>query len=120
MQTQMIMYVISGSSIGLGFVALLLQKTYLDPDTRKPTTEVEITNLGKLKTNYPALVFVFLGFAAAVFAFNKSDVKEKVHWSVQGRLIDTTHKIDDWREGDFRILPFENTSYSIDKNTGAF
>jgi len=29
----MIMYVISISSIGLEFVALLLQKTYLDPAT---------------------------------------------------------------------------------------
>jgi len=119
MLTQVIIYAISLLAIVLGFVALLKQKTYIDSETKNPT-EIEIPTLGKLKTNYPALVFVFLGFAAAIFAFSKSEVKEKVHWAIKGRLVDTTHKIEDWREGDIRIIPFENTTYSIDKNTGAY
>lgn len=112
------MYIISISSIVLGFVALLKQKTYIDSETKEPT-EVELSFFGKIKTNYPALVFVFLGFAAAFFTFQKSGIKEKVRWRIQGQMVDTTHRIDDWREGEFKIIP-ENTYAIIDKNTGAY
>lgn len=118
MLTQIIMYIISISSIALGFVALLKQKTYIDSKTKEPT-EVELSFFGKIRTNYPALVFVFLGFAAALFTFQKSDIKEKVRWSIHGQMVDTAHRIDDWREGEFKIMP-ENTSAVIDKNTGAY
>jgi hypothetical protein len=66
------LYVISALSIILGFIALLKQRTYIDADTKQPT-EVEVPVLGKLKSNYPALVFVFLGFAASIFAFDRAD-----------------------------------------------
>ena len=56
-----ILYAIAALSIILGFIALIKQKVYLDKDTKKQT-ELEIPILGKLKTNYPSLVFVFLGF----------------------------------------------------------
>lgn len=63
-----------------GFIALLKQKTYLDPATRKPTTEVEIDGFGRLKTNYPALIFVFFSVFVFIFpssAFLKFDVNPK-------------------------------------------
>ena len=85
-------------------MALLKQKTYIDSESKEPT-EVELSFLGKIKTNYPALVFVFLGFAAAFFAFQKSGIKEKVRWTIQGQLVDSTQRIDDWREGEFKIIP---------------
>ena len=112
------MFIISISSIVLGFVALLKQKTYIDSESKEPT-EVELSFLGKIKTNYPALVFVFLGFAAAFFAFQKSGIKEKVRWTIQGQLVDSTQRIDDWREGECKIIP-EDTYTIIDKNTGAY
>ena len=49
-------------SILLGFIALLSQNIYLHPET-KDLTEVEVPILGRLRTNYPALVFVLLGFS---------------------------------------------------------
>lgn len=112
MLAQIIMYIISISSIILGFVALILQKTYLDAATQKPT-EVEVPILGKLKTNYPALVFVFLGFAAAFYSFQRSQVKEKVQWTIQGSLADSSHKNKDWLAGEFKIIP-TGTEISVD------
>ena len=66
-----ILFGIALLSIILGFVALLSQKVYLDATTKQPT-EVQIPFLGKIKSNYPALVFAFLGAALAFYAFQKS------------------------------------------------
>ena len=118
MLPQIIMYIISISSIILGFVALILQKTYLDPETQKPT-EVEVPVIGKLKTNYPALVFVFLGFAGAFYSFQRSQVKEKVQWTIQGSLVDSAHRIKDWSDGEFKVIP-TNTETAIDNSTGKY
>jgi hypothetical protein len=106
------MYGISISSIVLGFIALLKQKTYLDSETKQPT-EIEISKFGKLKTNYPALVFVFLGFIAAFIAFQRSQIKEKARWIVQGSLVDPSKKITNWSDGEFKIIP-TNTEVIID------
>jgi hypothetical protein len=90
MQAHIILYSIAGLSIILGFIALLKQKTYLDPKTNEPTS-VEISNIGKMKSNYPALVFAFLGFALAVIAMLNRDVPVvpkpgKVNWTIQGTI----------------------------------
>jgi hypothetical protein len=118
MLAQIIMYIISISSIVLGFVALLKQKTYLDSETKQPT-EIEISKFGKLKTNYPALVFVFLGFVAAFFAFQKSQVKEKAQWIIQGSLVDTSHRIKDWSDGEFKVIP-TSADARIDNSSGKY
>jgi hypothetical protein len=49
-------------AILLGFVALLLQKNYLDVNNNMKT-EVEVPLFGKMTTNFPALVFLFIGAA---------------------------------------------------------
>ena len=59
-------YFLAAILIILGFIALLRQKTYIDSKTKQPT-EIEITKLGKFKSNYPALAFVVLGFVLAFF-----------------------------------------------------
>ena len=70
MNTQFLLFlIISLVLFVLGFIALLKQKTYIDPATNAPT-EVEISNFGKMKTNYPALVFVLCGFILAVYTLN--------------------------------------------------
>jgi hypothetical protein len=51
----------------LGFFALLKQKTYIDANSGA-VTSVELPLIGKLKTNYPALVFVFASLLFAYFA----------------------------------------------------
>ena len=71
MQGIYISYAISGMSIVLGFIALLTQRIYVDTNTQK-TIQMEIPILGKMKTNYPALAFVFLGFVLALVAVNKT------------------------------------------------
>ena len=66
-----IILIISIIGIILGFVALITQKIYINPETSE-ATEVEIPFIGKIKTNYPALVFAFLGFGLAFYVFNKA------------------------------------------------
>ena len=78
-----ILFGIALLSIILGFVALLSQKTYLDTTTKQPT-EVEVPFLGKIKSNYPALVFVFLGAALAFYAFQRSFPPKKEMWTLEG------------------------------------
>ncbi len=95
-------YFISILSIILGFIALLTQKIYIDPETKKPTVDVEIKFLGKLKTNVPALAFVFLGIALAVFAYSRP---KQVDWTLQGQLIDEENKIVDFRTGTLKLIP---------------
>jgi hypothetical protein len=80
-----ILFGIAVLSIILGFVALLSQKIYLDATTKQPT-EVDIPFLGKLKSNYPALVFVFLGAALAFYAFQKSFPPPNEEWTLKGRF----------------------------------
>lgn len=79
-------------SIVLGFIALVKQKTYIDKETQKPT-EIEVPILGKMKSNYPSLVFVFLGFAFAFYTVEKAQIIgeaewiEKDIWHIEGRFI---------------------------------
>ena len=89
--------------IVLGFVALLKQKTYLDAAGQP--TQVEIPVLGKVKTNYPALVFVLLGFALGWSAFEKSFPPRKEEWKVKGTFKNPpNHKID-WKSGTLTLTP---------------
>lgn len=88
----LIVYGISILSIVLGFIALLAQKTYINPETNEPS-EVEIPFIGKIKTNYPAVIFVFLGFAAALHAFNKSEPQFPLTGKVISRGASSVHEV---------------------------
>jgi hypothetical protein len=83
MDSAYILFGIAVLSIILGFVALLSQKIYLDATTKEPT-EVEVPFLGKIRSNYPALVFVFLGVALAFYAFQRSYPPKKEMWNLEG------------------------------------
>lgn len=117
MITIFLMYGVAVLLITLGFVALLKQKTYLDSETKQPT-EVEVPLVGKLKTNYPALLFVFLGFAAAYFAFNKPRNKEL--WTIQGSFDNTSNRKINWEKGDIWLKPIELTEPPHIDNNGVF
>jgi hypothetical protein len=83
-------------SIILGFIALLKQRVYMDSNTREPV-EYDIPLIGKLKTNYPAILFVVLGFSLLAYDLSVTKkvpvekktetVKLKKFWEVEGRLV---------------------------------
>jgi len=106
------MYSISVLTILFGFVALLLQKTYLVSDTGRPI-EIEIPFLGKFKTNYPALAFLIFGIALAVFTYKNPNPPPKVEWLITGRFADETLEGIDWSTGDLRVFP---TDFDIKVN----
>ncbi len=107
MQLQVLfIYGISALTIILGFVALLKQKTYVDPDTRKPT-EIEIPIIGKMRTNYPALVFVFAGVALAVLAFNRSYPTPKEQWEITGSFKSNVDSNINWENGTIILFPID-------------
>lgn len=90
----------------LGFVALLKQKTYLDPASRQPI-QVEVPILGRVKTNYPALIFVLLGFALAWVAFDKAYPPRQATWTVKGsfRAPNGQNGHIDWNQGTLTLTP---------------
>src|SRR6266849_2316656 len=104
MDTVYVAYGISLAAIVLGFIALLKQKTYIDRHTKQPT-EIELPILGKMKTNAPALTFVFLGVGLALVAFEKSYPPKKVEWTVEGSFKNLPGKHVDWPNGTLALHP---------------
>lgn len=110
-----------GSVIGvilfvLGFFALMAQRIYIDPQTNAPS-EIEVPILGKMKANYPALVFAFLGAVIVIVGFSKHEGDDSVSWLIDGEIISDTPGIN-WRDGQLAIFP-ENTELEINE-TGQF
>jgi len=87
--------------IVFGFAALISQRIYLDPNTQSPI-EVELPMFGKMKANYPALVFVLLGFALTVTGLNLSH--KLVPWYVSGTIVANTAGIK-LEEGHLEVFP---------------
>jgi len=112
-----VLYGISALCIVLGFIALLKQRLYIDERTREPTA-VELPLFGKLKTNYPALVFVFIGAGLAVYAIHESPQKEP--WTLTGSLTNPPGKHVKWTDGTITLIPqtvsstiYENGQFEI-------
>jgi hypothetical protein len=97
------MFGVSTLLIVLGFIALLKQKLYVDKDSGE--TEVEIPFFGKLKSNYPALVFVLLGAALAFYGFQKSFPPPKTQWTLTGLFQDPLHRDIKWGTGTLQLTP---------------
>ena len=117
-----ILFGIALLSIILGFVALLSQKVYLDATTKQPT-EVQIPFLGKIKSNYPALVFAFLGAALAFYAFQKSfplPPPPLEDWTLTGSFKPPEGKTIRWREGTLALLPLGPVTADVQPDTGRF
>jgi len=93
--------------IVLGFVALLKQRTYLDAKSQKPI-QIDVPLFGKnvkMKTNYPALAFLFVGFLLAIYVLQSGlPAHETEEWQVQGSFFDPN--ISDWdRAGTLSLFP---------------
>jgi len=97
------MYAISILGIVLGFIALLAQKVYIDANTNQPT-EIEIPFFGKLKTNFPAIAFVFFGFALAYITFEKSH-HNRVEWNIEGTMEKLENQEIEWDMGNIILTP---------------
>jgi hypothetical protein len=110
-----VLYAISALCIVLGFIALLKQRLYIDAHTQRPTA-VELPFFGKLKTNYPALFFVFVGAGLALEAIRNSPPTEE--WTLTGSLKDPPGKHVKWSEGTFTLIP--HTTMSRISDTGLF
>jgi len=100
-----LVFSLAALSIILGFIALLTQKIYIDSETKQTATEIEIPFLGKLRTNIPALGFVFLGIFLAAFAFNKASPVKKVEWNLKGQFRNVGDQQIDWTEGTLSLIP---------------
>ncbi len=104
MKDIVIMYSLAGLTILLGFFALLKQKIYMAQDSGEPI-EVQIPFLGKLRTNIPAIVIVFLGCALALITFIESYPPDKVEWIIKGRFQSELPEEIDWSTGELRVFP---------------
>jgi hypothetical protein len=107
-------------SILLGFVALLTSRIYLVKDSN---VEVEVPVFGKLKANYPAVIFVFFGALLAWYGLkthnelaaqqieaqrqldiSKASAPGDDEWSISGRLLAPGGKPIDWGRGVFTLI----------------
>ena len=116
----LIMYIISSLSIILGFIALLTQKIYIDPKTNKPTS-IKIPFFGEMITNFPALVFLFVGGGLALFTFNKSyppPPPKQVIWKLSGSFEKPKGYCGNlnWKEGTLVLIPNTVISSEIKTN----
>jgi hypothetical protein len=105
----------------LGFFALLRQHTYLDPKTNAPI-EIELPLLGRMKANYPALIFPFI---AAFFGYLGyiSQETQRTPWSVAGSVNyadGTLLNIADWKDLQIKVIPDRYNSTVNKDNAGRF
>ena len=102
------MLILSALSFALGFVALLCTKIYVFDKGTNQATEVQMPLIGKMKTNYPALVFVAVGAVLAADALKQHyqfvSQQQPVLWNIKGRLQQPAHDIKDWRWGELRLI----------------
>jgi len=83
MFSEIAMYVLSALILALGGVSLFAQKVRkVDKETGEETI-IELPFFGKLRTNYPALAFAFIGAAMAVFTLEKT-LESSDQWVITG------------------------------------
>ncbi|MPZ17238.1 MAG: hypothetical protein GEV06_04905 [Luteitalea sp.] len=100
-------FVIAGLLILLGFIALLAQKVYIDRETQQPV-EVEIPMVGKLKTNVPALAFLFGGLALAYLTFDKAYPPHPVERIIRGSFQNETGQKINFSSGELKVTPADS------------
>jgi len=104
MRNEMAMYVLSAVILALGAVSLFTQKFYKVDKETGTQIEVELPMLGKLKTNYPALAFGFIGAGLAAFTFQKScELTDR--WVITGKLNAPESTTVYWGNGALMLAP---------------
>jgi hypothetical protein len=106
------MYILSFFIISLGGISLFIQKIYR-LDEKGGQTVVDLPFIGRLTTNYPALGFVFIGAAMAIFTFSRTSVAGIETWFITGQFTAPASKNVDWQSGSIVVDPriFRPTIY---------
>jgi len=82
---QAMVYIFSLIALVLGFIAFVTQKAYVDSASGQ-VIEIEVSGIGRFKTNIPALVFVVGGIGLAAFAYFPY-FRDSIHfepWTIEG------------------------------------
>ncbi len=104
MFNEVAMYVLSAIILALGAVSLFTQKvSTIDKETGAETT-VELPFFGKLKTNIPALAFVFIGAGLAAFTYGKASALTD-QWVINGQFTAPESGAIDWGKGSLLLAP---------------
>lgn len=103
-------------SVLLGFIALISQKIYVDAQ-KKSLTEVNVPILGRMRTNYPSLIFVFLGFSLMFYVLGNLPPK-LVDWEISGQFFTDDQDIV-WSASNLELFPCAVETI-VDKDTGRF
>lgn len=117
MFNELAMYVLSALILALGGVSLFVQKVYKVDQETGEKIEIELPLLGKLKTNYPALAFAFIGAGLAVFTFNRT-CELKDQWVISGQFKTPDSGAIDWTKGVLTLYP-KQFNHSLDPD-GSF
>jgi hypothetical protein len=108
---------VSVLALFLGFLALLRQKTYLDAKTNAPI-EIELPIFGKMKANYPAVIFLFIAGLFGYLGYSARDLP-RAQWSVVGSVgyANGTPLVDaDWQKLQIKIVP-DRYNYTVNKDS---
>jgi hypothetical protein len=117
MNNEMAMYILSGLVLALGGVSLFVQKVYTVDQESGAKIEMELPLLGKMKTNYPALGFAFLGVGLAIFTFSKTcEIRDQ--WVISGHFKAPEARTIEWSKGVLTLYP-KQFNHSI-KPDGSF
>ncbi len=101
----------------LGFWALLKQKTYMNAET-KEVIDIELPFFGKIKSQYPSLIIVFLSFALVLYLLNQVKETRKKYWDITGQFV--SNEINkSWDVNGLHIHPCD-INPTMDKDTGVF
>ncbi|HET7065485.1 MAG TPA: hypothetical protein VFI49_14530 [Rudaea sp.] len=98
----------------LSFLALIKSKVYINEQTNTPTS-VDLPILGKISTNYPALIFVMLACALAFYAVKTNADVQQQNAQIQKEL--ALAQDDEWVVTG-QILAPPGASRDIDLRNG--
>lgn len=105
------MYFFSGALIITGVVFLFKEKKYFDT-IKNEVISVEIPFFGKIKSNYPSVIIIFIAAAIAFYTFRQKVCT--VEWIVQGYIEDATGDYD-YRIGTLTVLGAETPADAKDE-----
>lgn len=101
----------------LGFWALLKQKTYMDVKTNE-IVDIEIPFFGKIKSQYPSLIIIFLSFGLVLYLLSQGNEIRKKTWDISGQFV--SNEINkSWDVNGLSIHPCD-INPTLDKDTGVF
>lgn len=106
--------ILSATTMLFGFISLLGQKIYYDQKT-EARIEVKIPFFGKIKTNYPALVFVFASLVLVFFVYKLAD--DKIPWEIKGVIVKENNSYFD--QHGLEVFPCDIET-SVNPQTGEF